>query len=105
MRHICIFIMKKDKAGKAKGLKFHVDTFSFGHRNLAALDDLDILGRSVTRLLLHILDKTDDVHALEDFSEDNVASIKPTMNQISSLHLQSKKVAKLQGDKVWESQS
>jgi hypothetical protein len=50
-----------------------VDTF-FWHIELAALSDLDSLGRLVARALGRILD---DFVALEDLAEDDVAAIEP----------------------------
>lgn len=70
------------KVGKC--LKFRVDTFC-GYLKLAALDDLDILFRAVTASLRGIFDLGDNTHALEDFPEDNVTAIEPTVHQVSSV--------------------
>ena len=57
-------------------LEFRACTF-FRHLELAALSDLDCLGRLVARALGHVLDLVDDVEALEDLAEDNVLAIEP----------------------------
>ena len=60
-----------------EALKFHADTF-FGDLQLAALGDLDRLCRLVAGESLGILDLLNDLVALEDLAEDDVAAIKPT---------------------------
>lgn len=63
--------------GKTKGnSKLHVDTF-IGDGQLAGLGDLDRLGGAVTRLGLGLLDLLDNVVALEDLAEDDVAAVEP----------------------------
>lgn len=57
-------------------LEFRACTF-FRHLELAALGDLDCLGRLVARALGHVLDLVDDLEALEDLAEDNVLSVEP----------------------------
>lgn len=84
------FIIKKTRL-ESKGLKFHVDTF-FGHRNLATFDDLDILSWTVAGFLLHFLDRGYDIHALKDFSKNDMTPIKPTTNYISLYHPQLKTI-------------
>ncbi len=61
-------------------LEFHVNTF-WGHRKLSALRNLNRLHRLVARRLLDILDLVDDVVALQDFAEDDVASVQPTVGE------------------------
>ena len=58
--------------------ELHVNTF-IGDRQLARLDDLDRLDGAVARLGLNLLDLLDDVVALEDLAEDDVAAIEPPM--------------------------
>ena len=53
-----------------------MNTFS-GDLQLAALGDLDRLGRLVACALGHILNSVNDLVALEDFAEDNVAPVEP----------------------------
>jgi hypothetical protein len=53
-----------------------VNTF-LGYLELAALGYLDRLDRLVAGALGHVLDLVHDVVALEDFSENDVAAIKP----------------------------
>lgn len=57
-----------------------MDTFG-GHRQLSALDDLDGLLGPVTRLGLDVLDLVDDIVALKDLAEDDVATIEPAVLQ------------------------
>jgi len=57
-------------------LEFRACTF-FRHLELAALGDLDRLGRLVARALGHVLDLVDDLEALEDLAEDNVLAVEP----------------------------
>ena len=57
-------------------LEFRACTF-FRHLELAALGDLDCLGRLVARALGHVLDLVHDLEALEDLAEDNVLSVEP----------------------------
>jgi hypothetical protein len=57
-------------------LEFRACTF-FGQLELAALGDLDCLGRLVARGLGHILDLVDDLKALEHLAEDNVLAVEP----------------------------
>lgn len=78
---IYIFIIR---LGKSKGLKLRVDTFCWDLK-LAALDDLDILNRAVRAFFRDVFDYGDDVHALKNFPENNVTSIKPTTHQVSTL--------------------
>jgi hypothetical protein len=58
------------------GLEFHMDTF-FWHLQLAALGDLHWLLRLVTRPLLAVLDLVDDIVALKNLAEHDVAAIEP----------------------------
>jgi hypothetical protein len=60
-------------------LEFRAFTF-FGHFKLAALGDLDCLGRLVARGLGHVLDLVDDLEALEDLTEDDVLAVEPGGN-------------------------
>jgi hypothetical protein len=53
-----------------------VDTF-FWHIELAALSDLDSLGRLVARALGRILDLLDNLVPFKDLAEDDVATIEP----------------------------
>jgi hypothetical protein len=55
-----------------------VDTF-FRHGQLAALDDLDRLHWHALRRLGHVFDLLDGFVALEDFAEDDVAVVEPTV--------------------------
>ena len=57
-------------------LEFRVNTFRW-HLELSALGDLDSLGRLVARALGDVLDLRDDLVALEDLAEDDVAAIEP----------------------------
>jgi hypothetical protein len=50
---------------------------TFFDRKLAAVSDLDHLHGLVAGALGHVLDLVDDLVALEDFAEDNVAAIEP----------------------------
>lgn len=56
--------------------KFHVNTFC-GHLQLAALGDLDLLPRLVAGRCLGVLDYLDELVALKNLAEDDVAAIKP----------------------------
>ena len=79
------FFPLKDNArveGEAGALKLDVNTFR-GDLELAALGDLDRLGRLVTCALLAVLDLLHDVVALKDLAEDDVASVKPPVEQTS----------------------
>lgn len=62
-----------------RSLEFRACTF-FRHLELAALGDLNCLGRLVARALGHVLDLVDDLEALEDLAEDNVLSVEPRGN-------------------------
>ena len=53
-----------------------MNTFRW-HLELSALGDLDSLGRLVARALGDVLDLRDDLVALEDLAEDDVAAIEP----------------------------
>jgi len=53
-----------------------VNTF-WGHLQLAALGDLDLLPRPVAGRCLGVLDFLDDIVALKNLAEDDVAAIKP----------------------------
>jgi len=53
-----------------------VNTFRW-HLELSALGNLDSLGRLVARALGDVLDLRDDLVALEDLAEDDVAAIEP----------------------------
>lgn len=55
-----------------------MDTF-FGDLQLAALSDLDSLDGLVARLGGDVLDLLDDLIALKDLAENDVAAIKPTV--------------------------
>lgn len=59
-------------------LEFHVDTF-WGNFQLAALGDLDRLYGLVAWSGLDLLDLLDDIVALEDLTEDDVAAIQPAV--------------------------
>lgn len=50
---------------------------------LSALDDLDLLQRLVHWACGHVLDLLHDIIALENFTEDNVAAIEPTVQMVS----------------------
>lgn len=52
-------------------------TFHCGHLQFAALGDLHGLLGSIPGLLVEVLDLIDDLVALEDFAEDDVAAIEP----------------------------
>lgn len=69
-------------------LEVDVNTFR-GNLKLAALDDLDGLNRLIARCGLGVLDLLDNLVALEDFTEDDVAAIEPTgchlLEQISMI--------------------
>lgn len=58
-----------------------MDTF-FGDLQLAGLGDLDRLLGLVTRLGLDVLDLLDDIVALEDLAEDDVAAIEPAAGDL-----------------------
>lgn len=60
-----------------------MDTFR-GHLQLSALGDLDSLLRLVAGLRLHVLDLRDDIHALKDLAEDDVAAVEPSTPHVSS---------------------
>ena len=62
--------------------KLDVDTFR-RHLKLAALGDLDRLGRLVARALLTVLDLLHDVVALQDLAEDDVAAVEPPVMRAS----------------------
>jgi hypothetical protein len=57
-------------------LEFRVNTFRW-HLELSALGDLDSLGRLIARSLGDVLDLGDNLVALEDLAEDDVAAIEP----------------------------
>jgi hypothetical protein len=63
-RHVC------------EGLELLADTFR-GNRQLAALGDLDRLGRLVTRLGLRVLNLLYHLVTLENLAEDDVLAIEP----------------------------
>lgn len=54
-----------------------MDTFR-RHLQLAALGDLDRLSRLVTSALLDVLNLLDNVVALQDLTEDDVAAVQPS---------------------------
>jgi hypothetical protein len=56
-----------------------MDTF-FGDLELSALGNLDGLFRLVARPLLALLNLLDDIVSLEDFAEDDMATIEPAGN-------------------------
>jgi hypothetical protein len=58
------------------GLEFCVNTFRW-HLELSALGDLDRLDGLVARGLGHLLDLLDDIVAVEDLTEDDVAAVEP----------------------------
>jgi hypothetical protein len=60
----------------ARNLQLGADTF-FWYLQLAALGDPNSLRWLVAWLLVHILDRVYHIVALKDFSEDNVATVKP----------------------------
>lgn len=64
-----------------KKLQFHVDTF-FRNLELAALGDLDLRLGLVARELLDVLNLVDDVHALENLAENDVAAIEPAVDML-----------------------
>lgn len=57
-------------------LKLNVNTFG-RNLQLAALDDLDSLRGLVAGRSLEVLDLVNDVVALEDFAENDVAAVQP----------------------------
>jgi hypothetical protein len=57
-------------------LELYVNTF-FRDLKLARFGYLDRLDRPVARLCLDLLNLLDDIEALEDLAEDDVAAIKP----------------------------
>jgi hypothetical protein len=62
--------------GRRESMHLEVDVNTFGgNLKLAALDDLDGLNRLIARCGLGVLDLLDDLVALEDFTEDDVAAI------------------------------
>ena len=63
-------------ASYTAGLEFRVNTFRWD-LELPALGNLDRLRGLVARSLRDILDLVDDLVALEDFAEDDVAAIEP----------------------------
>jgi hypothetical protein len=60
----------------AARLQLPANTF-FRHLQLAALCNLDRLLGLVTRLLVDVLNLVNDLVALEDLSEDDVATVEP----------------------------
>lgn len=48
-----------------------------GHLELAALSNLDCFGGLVTGTLGHVLNLLDDIVALKDLAEDNMAAVEP----------------------------
>lgn len=54
-----------------------MDTFR-GNLELAALGNLDGHGGSIARTGLGVLDRLDDIVALEDLAENDVLAIEPT---------------------------
>ena len=69
--------MRAGGLGSSSTLELHVNTFG-GYLQLATLDNLDCLLGLVSRLGLGILDLLNDVVALEDLTEDDVAAIEPS---------------------------
>ncbi len=59
-----------------KSLKLGVNTFRW-HLQLPTLDDLDHLGWLVSGSLGDVFNELDDVVALENLAEDDVAAIEP----------------------------
>lgn len=53
---------------------------TFFNRKLSTVGDLDHLHGLVAGALGHVLDLVDDLVALEDFTEHNVAAIEPAGN-------------------------
>jgi hypothetical protein len=69
--------------GMRESMDLEVDVNTFrGDLKLAALDDLDSLDRLIARCGLGVLDLLDNLVALEDFTEDDVAAIEPTVCQL-----------------------
>lgn len=66
-----------------------MDTF-WGYLKLAALGDFDLLDWTISASLRDIFDFVDDIHSLEDFSENDMTSIEPTMRRISSADINCK---------------
>lgn len=58
------------------GLEFRVNTFRWD-LELSALGNLDGLDRLIARALRDVLDRLDDIVALEDLAEDDVATVEP----------------------------
>lgn len=58
------------------GLELGPDTF-FGDLQLPALDNGDGVVGAVAAVLGGVFDLVDNVHALEDFAEDDVAAVEP----------------------------
>jgi hypothetical protein len=65
----------------ADGLEVDVNTFR-GHLKLATLDNLDGIDGLIAREGLCSLDFLDNFVAFEDFAEDDVAAIKPTVDSM-----------------------
>lgn len=63
-------------------LEFHMDTF-FWDFQFAGFGDSDGPHRAVTIAGLALLNLGDNIHALENFAEDNVSSVQPSKNQVS----------------------
>lgn len=60
--------------------ELHVNTF-FGDGELSALGNLDSLGGLVAWRLVDVLDLLNDVVALENLTEDDMAAVKPSARQ------------------------
>ena len=58
-------------------LELRADTFSL-HLQLAALDDLDRLGRAIASTLGHVFNRFNDAVTIEHLAKDNVLAIEPT---------------------------
>lgn len=66
-------------------LELSVNTFG-GNLQFAALGNLDSLHGLVARSSLEVLDLVNDVVALEDFAENDVAAIQPARQRILGLN-------------------
>ena len=67
---------------KLTGLKLRMGTF-FWCLQLSTFGDFDRLCGLIAHAFRHIFDFGDDVHALQDLSEDNVLPIQPPKNNLS----------------------